>query len=131
MEYDPKFAVRGLHYDINRGLLVKVDSFMQIQLGCVYRGLTQLSDEEVLRIYGSRKIPLKYIDEGPGIRNHSDACMVQLSDIFSVPEMNLLCNVAEYLHQNNFEFTPESLFRDVKVKLKSEISFCNQVLNMN
>jgi len=65
LEYDPKFAVRGLHYDISRGLLVKVDSFMQIQLGCVYRGLTRLSDEEVLSIYGSRKIPLKYIDEGP------------------------------------------------------------------
>lgn len=38
LEYDPNFAVRGLHYDIKKGLLLKVDCFMQVQLGCVYRG---------------------------------------------------------------------------------------------
>jgi len=42
---------------------------MQIQLGCVYRGLTQLTDEEVIAAYGSRKIPLSYVDEGPNRDN--------------------------------------------------------------
>jgi hypothetical protein len=29
-EYDPKLAIRGLHYDILRGLLLKIDSFVQV-----------------------------------------------------------------------------------------------------
>lgn len=41
--------------------------------------------------------------------------MAQLADLFSLPEMNLLCNVTEYLRQNNIDYHPESLFRDVKV----------------
>lgn len=41
--------------------------------------------------------------------------MVQLADLFSVPEMGLLCNVAEYFEKNHFDYHPEILFRDVKV----------------
>ena len=29
-EYDPKLAIRGLHYDIIKGLLLKIDSFIQV-----------------------------------------------------------------------------------------------------
>lgn len=54
----PGFAIRGLHYDIEKGLLLKLDSFLQIQLGTVYRGLTAVSDAEVLRLYRSRTIPI-------------------------------------------------------------------------
>lgn len=42
--------------------------------------------------------------------------MVQLADLFSVPEMGLLCNVAEYFENNRFDYHPEILFRDVKVQ---------------
>lgn len=62
LNYQPGFAVRGLHYDINKGLLLKVDSFAQIQLGCVYRGLTPVPDEEVLRLYNNRYIPINYLE---------------------------------------------------------------------
>jgi len=41
--------------------------------------------------------------------------MVQLADLFSVPEMGLLCNVAEYFERNHIDYHPEILFRDVKV----------------
>lgn len=54
----PGFAIRGLHYDIEKGLLLKLDSFLQIQLGSVYRGLTPVSDAEVLRLYRSRTVPI-------------------------------------------------------------------------
>ncbi|CAE1141987.1 unnamed protein product [Acanthosepion pharaonis] len=37
MKYDPNFAVRGLHYDVRKGLLMKIDSFHHIMLGTVYR----------------------------------------------------------------------------------------------
>ena len=62
LNYQPGFAVRGLHFDIGKGLLLKVDSFHQIQLGCVYRGLTPVSDEEVLNLYGQHYIPADYLE---------------------------------------------------------------------
>lgn len=58
----PGFAIRGLHYDIEKGLLLKLDSFLQIQLGSVYRGLTPVSDAEVIRLYRNRVVPIGNID---------------------------------------------------------------------
>lgn len=62
LDYKPGFAVRGLHYDIEKGILLKLDSFLQIQFGAVYRGLTQVSDEEVLNLYKNRIIPIAYVE---------------------------------------------------------------------
>lgn len=45
--------------------------------------------------------------------------MVQLADLFSVPEISLLCNVAEYFEKEQLNYHPEILFRDVKVKSNS------------
>jgi hypothetical protein len=55
--YDPHFAVRGLHYDVEKGLFLKVDSSHQIQLGTVYRGRQRLEDQEVLAMYKKRHLP--------------------------------------------------------------------------
>lgn len=62
LEYRPDFAIRGLHYDIEKGLLMKLDSFLQIQLGTVYRGLTPVPDEQVLELYKNKIIPLAYVE---------------------------------------------------------------------
>lgn len=62
MEYIPGFAVRGLHYDIEKGLLLKLDSFLQIQLGSVYRGRTKVPDHEVLKLYKNRILPIAYVE---------------------------------------------------------------------
>lgn len=62
LEYPEGFAVRGLHYDIEKGLLLKLDSFLQIQLGTVYRGLQPVANEEVLRLYRNRIIPIAYVE---------------------------------------------------------------------
>ena len=45
---------------------MKIDSFHQIQLGSVYKGLTPISDEEVLRIYNGSYIPQKLIRASEG-----------------------------------------------------------------
>nr|XP_042905153.1 5'-nucleotidase domain-containing protein 3-like [Parasteatoda tepidariorum] len=37
LDYQPGFAIRGLHYDMQKGLLMKIDSFHQIQFESVYR----------------------------------------------------------------------------------------------
>lgn len=41
--------------------------------------------------------------------------MVQLADLFSVPEMYLLCAVTEFFNKNHIDYHPEILFSDVKV----------------
>ena len=62
MVFDPNFAIRGLHYDIEKGLLMKLDSFLQIQLGTVYRGLSPVPDVEVLKLYKNKTVPLAYVE---------------------------------------------------------------------
>lgn len=114
LPYRPDFTIRGLHYDIEQGLLMKLDSFLQIQLGTVYRGLTPLSDAEVLKIYKNRILSIAYV-EGNSKLTDDRPKMMQLADLFSVPEMCLLCNVAEYFERNHIDYHPEILFRDVKV----------------
>ncbi|XP_033225207.1 5'-nucleotidase domain-containing protein 3 isoform X2 [Belonocnema kinseyi] len=121
LEYREGFAVRGLHYDIEKGLLLKLDSFLQIQFGTVYRGLHPVPDDEVLRLYKNRIIPIAYV-EAPQRHTHDGmhrTKMVQLADLFSVPEMVLLCNVTEYFLRNHIDYHPEILFRDVKNSVQS------------
>ncbi|KAL9925287.1 5' nucleotidase C isoform 1-T1 [Glossina fuscipes fuscipes] len=126
LEYIPGFAVRGLHYDIEKGLLLKLDSFLQIQLGSVYRGLTKVPDQEVLKCYKNRILPIAYV-EGQS-KNHQPnikAKMVQLADLFSVPEMCLLCNVAEYFEKNHIDYHPEIMFYDIK----SAVQACHPIMH--
>lgn len=77
----PGFAIRGLHYDIEKGLLLKLDSFLQIQLGSVYRGLTPVNDAEVLRLYRNRVIPLGLFQQLP---------FFQIFDFFPVNRSNTI-----------------------------------------
>ena len=44
--------------------------------------------------------------------------MALLADLFSVPEMSLLCNITEYFVNQNIDYHPDILFRDVKVSTK-------------
>ncbi|XP_076370821.1 5'-nucleotidase domain-containing protein 3-like isoform X2 [Tachypleus tridentatus] len=115
LEYRPGFAIRGLHYDIHEGLLMKIDSFHQIQFGSVYRGLTPIPDEEVSRIYGGTYIPQNLI-RGTG---SEPSRMKQLNDLFSVPEICLLSNVTEYFEKHNIAYHPEILFNDIQNAVQS------------
>jgi len=58
LQYEPQASVRGLHYDIEKGLLMKLDQFHNVQLGTVYRGRRRVNDEEVKRLYSGSRIPL-------------------------------------------------------------------------
>uniref|UniRef100_A0A672JFU0 5'-nucleotidase domain-containing protein 2-like n=1 Tax=Salarias fasciatus TaxID=181472 RepID=A0A672JFU0_SALFA len=109
-EYVPNFAVRGLHYDIQKGLLMKIDAFHYIQRGTVYRGLSPLSDEEVLDLYGGTfHIPLHedsgFYGKGPRVK--------QFMDIFSIPEMTLLAVANDFFITNDIEYDPVHLFKDI------------------
>ncbi|XP_012256131.1 5'-nucleotidase domain-containing protein 3 isoform X2 [Athalia rosae] len=126
LEYPEGFAVRGLHYDIEKGLLLKLDSFLQIQLGTVYRGLQPVPNDEVLRLYRNRIIPIAYVEaQNKHTQDIRSTKMVQLADLFSVPEMSLICNVAEYFLKNHIDYHPEILFRDVK----SSVQSCHPIMH--
>ncbi|XP_044256153.1 5'-nucleotidase domain-containing protein 3 isoform X2 [Tribolium madens] len=131
LEYKPGFAVRGLHYDIEKGILLKLDSFLQIQFGSVYKGLTPLSVEEVLKIYKNRIIPIAYVEGNTKNSSDSHSKMVQLADLFSVPEMGLICNVADYFERNHIDYHPEILFRDVKSSVKSSHPVMHKIVSEN
>ncbi|KJE94852.1 5'-nucleotidase domain-containing protein [Capsaspora owczarzaki ATCC 30864] len=103
LQYDPNFAIRGLHYDVKKGLLMKIDAFQNVQLGTVYSGHRPLDDDETRRIYNGVHIPLEYM--------HS--FMPQLTDLFSLPEACLLANLTQFMHDTQLPFHPEYLYMDV------------------
>uniref|UniRef100_A0A8B9LNT7 5'-nucleotidase domain containing 2 n=1 Tax=Astyanax mexicanus TaxID=7994 RepID=A0A8B9LNT7_ASTMX len=108
--YIPNFAARGLHYDIQKGLLMKIDAFHYIQMGTVYRGLNPVPDEEVMQLYGgSNHVPLHQVSgfygKGPKMK--------QFMDVFSIPEMTLLACANDYFISNDIEYDPVHLYKDV------------------
>ncbi|XP_017577907.1 5'-nucleotidase domain-containing protein 2 [Pygocentrus nattereri] len=108
--YIPNFAARGLHYDIQKGLLMKIDAFHYIQMGTVYRGLKPVPDEEVMQLYrGSNHVPLHQVSgfygKGPKMK--------QFMDVFSLPEMTLLAAANDYFISNDIEYDPVHLYKDV------------------
>ncbi|KAK3732901.1 hypothetical protein QZH41_012678, partial [Actinostola sp. cb2023] len=111
MNYNPEFAVRGLHYDTAHGLLLKIDAFHNIMLGSVYRGLQQVPDNEVFQKFGGLHLSISKVN--PDIHlNELGQTMHHMIDMFSYPEMCLLSNVAEFLQQKEIPFDPENLFQD-------------------
>jgi len=103
--YDRDFAVRGLHYDVEKGLFLKVDSSNQIQLGSVHRGRERLDNKEVMNLYKRRQLPAAFLEPNKKL--------VQLVDIFSRPEMSLIAGLIDFFKLEDFKFEPESLYHDV------------------
>uniref|UniRef100_A0A8B9LJR8 5'-nucleotidase domain containing 3 n=1 Tax=Astyanax mexicanus TaxID=7994 RepID=A0A8B9LJR8_ASTMX len=115
-EYIPDFVVRGLHYDVQKALLMKIDAFHYIQLGTVYRGLHPVSDKEVIAMYEGCHVPLEIMSDFYGKSSHGHT-MKQFMDIFSLPEMTLLSCVNDYFMKHNIDYEPVHLYKDVKVSI--------------
>ncbi|XP_073208547.1 5'-nucleotidase domain-containing protein 2 isoform X2 [Lepidochelys kempii] len=114
-DYLPGFAIRGLHYDVQKSLLMKIDAFHYVQLGTAYRGLKPVPDEEVIELYGgTQHIPLyqmsDFYGKGPSIK--------QFMDIFSLPEMTLLSSVIDYFINHGIEFDQVHLYKDISDAIK-------------
>eukprot|EP00795_Rhopilema_esculentum_P006452 gene6452-11898_t len=109
MRYDPGFAIRGLHFDTRKGLLMKLDSFSHIQIGTVYRGRQEVNSWDVVNYYGGTHLG---IDQVSHANKGTDTYIHQLIDLFSLPFMGLLSNVIEYLYQNNITYDPEYVYYD-------------------
>lgn len=101
-----------------------------------------MPDEEVLNLYRNRTIPIAYVEGEKGnvrtltlvvcgfqhfsFQSHSRK-MIQLADLFSVPEMYLMSTVTEYFNRNHIDYHPEILFRDVKVNKESCVAFLSKL----
>ncbi|XP_025927294.1 5'-nucleotidase domain-containing protein 2 isoform X1 [Apteryx rowi] len=128
-DYIPGFAIRGLHYDVQKSLLMKIDAFHYVQLGTAYRGLKPVPDEELIELYGgTQHIPLyqmsdfygkecadsywhrKHLQHGPSLK--------QFMDIFSLPEMALLSSVIDYFITHGIEFDQVHLYKDISDAIK-------------
>uniref|UniRef100_A0A8P4KDH8 5'-nucleotidase domain-containing protein 3 n=1 Tax=Dicentrarchus labrax TaxID=13489 RepID=A0A8P4KDH8_DICLA len=116
-EYIPDFAVRGLHYDVQKALLMKIDAFHYIQLGTVYRGLHPVPDEEVIAMYEGSHVPLEIMSDFYGKSSHGHT-MKQFMDIFSLPEMTLLSCVNDFFMRHNIDYEPVHLYKDVKEAIR-------------
>uniref|UniRef100_A0A1A8KU69 5'-nucleotidase domain containing 3 n=1 Tax=Nothobranchius kuhntae TaxID=321403 RepID=A0A1A8KU69_NOTKU len=116
-EYIPDFAVRGLHYDVQKALLMKIDAFHYIQLGTVYRGLDPVPDEEVIAMYEGSHVPLEIMSDFYGKSTHEHT-MKQFMDIFSLPEMTLLSCVNDFFMRHNIDYEPVHLYKDVKEAIR-------------
>ncbi|XP_056596474.1 5'-nucleotidase domain-containing protein 3 [Triplophysa dalaica] len=112
-EYIPNFVIRGLHYDVQKALLMKIDAFHYIQLGTVYRGLNPVPDKEVSAMYEGSHVPLEIMSDFYGKSSHGQT-MKQFMDIFSLPEMTLLSCVNDYFMKHNIDYEPVHLYKDVK-----------------
>ncbi|XP_065147880.1 5'-nucleotidase domain-containing protein 3 [Paramisgurnus dabryanus] len=112
-EYIPNFVIRGLHYDVQKALLMKIDAFHYIQLGTVYRGLNPVPDKEVIAMYEGSHVPLEIMSDFYGKSSHGQT-MKQFMDIFSLPEMSLLSCVNDYFMKHNIDYEPVHLYKDVK-----------------
>ncbi|XP_056455217.1 LOW QUALITY PROTEIN: 5'-nucleotidase domain-containing protein 3 [Gadus chalcogrammus] len=115
-EYVPDFAVRGLHYDVQKALLMKIDAFHYIQLGTVYRGLHPVPDEEVTAMYDGLHVPLENMSDFYG-KSHGHT-LKQFMDIFSLPEMTLLSCVNDFFMRHNIDYEPVHLYKDVKAAIR-------------
>ncbi|GMS96345.1 hypothetical protein PENTCL1PPCAC_18520 [Pristionchus entomophagus] len=100
--YDDSFAIRGLHFDVAKCCLLKVDAFSQIQRGTVHRGRRKLSDEEVRSLYGGFSLP-----------DAAGRAFPQLIDLFSLPWAGLLATTVQYFDDKAIEFDPPVLYQDV------------------
>ncbi|KAF1798207.1 HAD-superfamily hydrolase [Mucor lusitanicus] len=103
-QFDPNFAIRGLHYDFNNGWLMKIDNMANIQLNTVHVGREPISNiEEIMQVHKGRHISPDYL------RNN----MFQLNDLFSIPQACLLSDVVQYFRDHNMNFHPRYLSDDV------------------
>lgn len=109
-DFQLDFASRGLHCDVHKGYLMKIDAFHNIQTDSVYRGWKKVAAKEVFDTYNGFHISSDALTGyyGSGPRMH------QLMDLFSVPEMTLLANINEYFIRNNVDYCPENVFYDIR-----------------
>ncbi|VDD82849.1 unnamed protein product [Mesocestoides corti] len=119
VKYDPNFLIRGLHYDIKTGFIMKVDAFKNIQSGTVYKGLRPVPYEVVQSNYNGLYIPSallrgsvhtkvrlahqrpEFVQSNADFSNLNQICLfqdhkiTQMMDFFDLPASYAVCSAIE------------------------------------
>ncbi|VDO04019.1 unnamed protein product [Rodentolepis nana] len=111
IRYDPNFLIRGLHYDIKTGYLMKVDGYRNIQPGTVYKGLKPVPADVVQANYKGLYIPSGLVRGSVATPEHK---MTQMMDFFELPAAYAVCSVIEHFDQSGIIYQPECIYTDVK-----------------
>eukprot|EP01096_Ripella_sp_DP13-Kostka_P002336 TRINITY_DN13147_c0_g1_i1.p1 TRINITY_DN13147_c0_g1~~TRINITY_DN13147_c0_g1_i1.p1 ORF type:complete len:608 (+),score=207.18 TRINITY_DN13147_c0_g1_i1:67-1824(+) len=103
VKYDPDFAIRGLHFDVRKGWLMKVDFVSNVDPHSVYFGRNQVPPEEVVDAYLG-----VHIDENYFAKN-----IRQFSDLFELAELTLLADTIQLFNDSSIKFDPSVIYRDI------------------
>eukprot|EP00010_Vexillifera_abyssalis_P001467 CAMPEP_0201560034 /NCGR_PEP_ID=MMETSP0173_2-20130828/77884_1 /ASSEMBLY_ACC=CAM_ASM_000268 /TAXON_ID=218659 /ORGANISM="Vexillifera sp., Strain DIVA3 564/2" /LENGTH=554 /DNA_ID=CAMNT_0047974451 /DNA_START=48 /DNA_END=1708 /DNA_ORIENTATION=+ len=104
LRYDPSFPIRGLHYDLKHGHIMKLDYLLGIQKDAIYFGRQPVSERRVLECYGSYNLAHTYVEQ---------SCR-QMVDVFCLPEACLLADVIECFESREISYDPSYVFQDVR-----------------
>jgi len=108
-KFNPKFAVRGIHYDFNACLFFKLSSTFQIDRTSIHRGNKILSQDEVQEYFknyhhGGSHVTQKYLDDNT----------YHLVDLFSIPELCVISDIIQIFIDNNIKFNSKVIYQDIR-----------------
>jgi len=107
--FNPKFAVRGIHYDFNACLFFKLSSTLQIDRTSIHRGNKILNQDEVHEYFknyhhGGSHVTRKYLDDNT----------YHLVDLFSIPELCAISDIIQIFIDNNIKFNSKVIYQDIR-----------------
>ncbi|VDO68514.1 unnamed protein product [Schistosoma margrebowiei] len=89
---------------------MKVDAFHHIQLDTVYRGFKLLSLDEILKVYRGSHLSSDILKQK---FTPNDTIMIQLMDLFRLPEINLVCSIIDFFDRHGIDYKPVYVYQDV------------------
>jgi hypothetical protein len=61
-EYDPTFAIRGLHFDCKKSVLMKIDFVHNVNLDTCFLGRNKLKPAEICKIYPGLHVSMIFVN---------------------------------------------------------------------
>mmetsp|Transcript_8687 Transcript_8687/g.11291 ORF Transcript_8687/g.11291 Transcript_8687/m.11291 type:complete len:455 (+) Transcript_8687:574-1938(+) len=107
-KFDKNFAVRGLVCEKEKGLLFKLDANNRIAKGSVFFARQRLTDEEMVKEFGSRHLSHDYVTRK----------LKKIPDLFTLAEACLLSDACQYFLENNIPFHPGAVTEDVNMAIR-------------
>jgi len=100
-KYIEGFVILGLFLDLENGNLLKVDRYNFVSKG--YRGLTELTDEELHKVYRSKNEPIKFYEN-----------FARTDTMFSLPETCLFSQIINDFPLGSFYNSYKELYEEIR-----------------
>lgn len=106
---------------VNIGILLKIDGSNRIQFDSAFIGHRPVSNKQLIQMYGSSHVPISFMNDvyGNALRYKR---MIHYIDNFSLVEVALLSDIAEYFLSHCIPYDPIIFYTDVHNSI-SEVSF--------